>query len=230
MGSDLPDVFSASSSKFNITLDSVTIMALFSMNNVSCKTENALVTFDVQTSSSSSSNTRRAVSLPVDLPKFADANGTPSSALDSTEPTPVLAPRAVATSNGILYDNSGSSTTSATSTATTAMATAIAANSTNTTSSASSADSTDTGVPTEVVEFSQVAVLYILQKTGSLTSAMWAEGQIETYLADSYANATHPTLELMGSYGLDFEKKTITLQNGTVVGLSCVAETHCNIH
>ncbi|CEJ56933.1 hypothetical protein PMG11_05645 [Penicillium brasilianum] len=220
MGSDLPDVFSASSSKFNITLDSVTIMALFSMNNVSCKTENALVTFDVQTatSSSSSSNTRRAVSLPVDLPQFADAKGTPLSALDSTEPTPVLAPRAVATSNGILYDNSGSSTTSATSTATTAMATAIAANSTNTTSSASSADSTDTGVPTEVVEFSQVAVLYILQKTGSLTSAMWAEGQIETYLADSYANATHPTLELMGLYGLDFEKKTITLQNGTVVG------------
>jgi hypothetical protein len=219
MGSDLPDVFSASSSKFNITLDSVTIMALFSMNNVSCKTENALITFDVQTSSSSSSssNTRRAVSLPVGLPELADAKGTPSSALDSTEPTPVLAPRAVATSNGILYDNSGSSTTSATSTATKTTATAIAANSTNITNSASSSDSTDTSVPTEVVEFSQVAVLYILQKTGSLTSAMWSEGQIETYLADSYANATHPTLELMGSYGLDFEKKTITLQNGTVV-------------
>lgn len=213
MGSDLPDVFSASSSKFNITLDSVTIMALFSMNNVSCKTENALVSFDVQTSSS---KTRRAVSLPVDLPESADEEGTPSSAFVSTDPTPALVPRSVATSNGILYDNNAASATSATSTAAKSTATAIPAKSSNTTTSASTS-STDTSVPTEVVEFSQVAVLYILQKTGSLTSAMWSEGQIDTYLADSYANATHPTLELMGSYGLDFEKKTITLKNGTVV-------------
>ncbi|KAJ5886468.1 uncharacterized protein N7473_009142 [Penicillium subrubescens] len=212
MGSGLPNVFSASSSKFNITLDSVTIMALFSMNNVSCKTENALVTFDVPTSSS---KTRRAVSLPVDLPESADEEAAPSSALDSTTPTPVLGPRSVATSNGILYDNAAAA--SATSTGSTAKATttSIPASSNSTTPSTSA--STSTSVPTEVVEFSQVAVLYILEKTGSLTSAMWSEGQIQTYLSDSYVNATHPTLQLMGSYGLDFEKKTITLRNGTVV-------------
>lgn len=212
MGSDLPNVFSASSSKFKITLDSVTIMALFSMDNVSCKTENALVTFDVPTSSS---KTRRAVSLPVHLPESADEAAIPSSALDSTTPTPVLAPRSVATSNGILYDNAA--VASATSTGSTAKATptSIPASSNGTTSSTSA--STSTGVPTEVVEFSQVAVLYILEKTGSLTSAMWSEGQIQTYLTESYANATHPTLQLMGLYGLDFEKKTITLRNGTVV-------------
>lgn len=213
MGSDLPDVFSASSSKFNITLDSVTIMALFSMNNVSCKTENALVSFDVETNSSS--NTRRAVSLPVDLPESAIRERTPASALDSTEPTPVLAPRSVATSNGILYDNNAAS--SASSTAPAPTATAISATSKNSSTTSSSSASTNTAVPTEVVQFSQVAVLYILEKTGSLTSAMWSEGQIETYLADSYVNATYPTLELMGTYGLDFEKKTITLRNGTVV-------------
>lgn len=212
MGSALPDVFSASSSKFNIALDSVTLVALFNMNNVSCKTENALVSFDVQTSSSKS---RRAVSLPVDLPESPDDQGTaPSSELDSTEPTPVLAPRSVATSNGILYDNSNTATHSATSTAPTATATSIPV---KTDASTSSSNSTGKSVPSEVIEFSQVAVLYILQKTGSLTSAIWSEGQIETYLADSYTNATHPSLELMGSYNLDFTKKTITLRNGTVV-------------
>lgn len=213
MGSDLPDVLSASSSKFNITLDSVTIMALFSMNNVSCKTENALVTFSVQTSNSSS-NTRRAMSLPVNPLALADEKGTPASTL--TDPTPVHVARSVATSNGILFDNSATPASSATSTAPIATATAISTTTknSNTTSTASAGV---IAVPTEVVQFSQVAVLYILQKTGSLTSAMWSEGQIETYLADSYVNATHPTLELMGTYGLDFEKKTITLRNGTVV-------------
>ncbi|KAF3390195.1 hypothetical protein F1880_008963 [Penicillium rolfsii] len=214
MGSDLPYVFSASSSKFNITLDSVTIMALFSMNNVSCKTENALVTFDNPTSGS---KTRRAVFLPMDVPESADEEATPMSALDSTTPTPVLVPRSLATSNGILYDNAV--TASATSTESTAKATttSIPASSDSASANTNTSASTGTDVPTEVVEFSQVAVLYILEKTGSLTSAMWSEGQIQTYLTDSYANATHPTLQLMESYGLDFEKKTITLRNGTVV-------------
>lgn len=215
MGSDLPDVFSASSSKFNITLDSVTIMALFSLNNVSCKTENALVTFNVQTSNSSSNtNTRRAISLPVDLLALADEKGTPASTL--TDPTPVHVARSVATSNGILFDNNPIAVSSATSTAPTATATAISVTTKNS-NTTSTASASATAVPMEVVQFSQVAVLYILQKTGSLTSAMWSEGQIETYLADTYVNATHPTLELMGTYGLDFEKKTITLRNGTVV-------------
>ncbi|EPS26639.1 hypothetical protein PDE_01577 [Penicillium oxalicum 114-2] len=223
MGNDLSNVLQMSS-KFNVTLDTVTIMALFSMNNASCETENSLVSFDVPTSSSSSSSssekTRRAVSLPLDQPDTVDADSfIPSSVREPVASPATLVPRSVATSNGILFDNSasatpGSATSTLAPTASEASATATATNiAPNPESSAStSAAPTTTKVPEQVIQFSRVAVLYILEKTGSLTSAIWSTGQIETYLTESYANATHPQLELMGKYGLDFEKMTITPQ------------------
>ncbi|KAJ5152988.1 uncharacterized protein N7482_009466 [Penicillium canariense] len=215
MGSDLPAVLSASESKFGISLDAVTIMALFNMNNISCQTENALVSFDVDTSSD---KTRRAVTLPLDLPASADEESNPLLSLGSMEPTPTaLVPRSLATSNGIIYDNSGVSSSTHTASAASTTATAISATTTGESKTQATTTATSTGVPSEVVQFSQVVVLYILQKTGSIPSAMSSESEIETYLTDSYADATHPTLELMGMYGLDFEKKTITLRNGTVV-------------
>ncbi|KAJ5692196.1 hypothetical protein N7462_001619 [Penicillium macrosclerotiorum] len=220
MGSDLPDVFSYSEEKFGISLDTVTLMALFSMNNVSCKTENSLVTFDVETSSDTS-KTRRAVELPVDLAAVESADAFPSSSVGSIEPTPALIARTLATSNGILYDGSSgisesSDSTKTTSSATTTTATATAVTSAATSITASKASATASSVPTAVVEFSRVAVLYILEKTGSVLSASWSGSQIETYLEDSYSDATHPRLELLGEFGLDFENKTITLRNGTI--------------
>ncbi|KAJ5971047.1 uncharacterized protein N7479_000965 [Penicillium vulpinum] len=211
MGSALPSLFEESKKKFDITLDQVTIMALFSMNDVSCKTENALVAFSDVTSDNTS-ETRRSVEL--------IADSTPS--VSKNDPTSTLAVRSEATMNGILYDDSASEPSkSATAiltptqieSATSASTTKISFQSTSDDAKAST--STATTVPGDVVGFSRVAVLYILQKTGSLDSALSSGEDIQAYLVDSYANSTHPSMSV-GAFTVDFEKLTITLPNSTV--------------
>lgn len=192
MGNSLPTLFSAASSKFDISLDSVTIMALFSLSNVTCKTENALVSFsDVN----SSSNTRRSVV--------------------SSVTAPTLAARAEATKDGILYDNPADKSTS-TKTDSVATATHISA-STSTAAAAAAATTSTASVPDKVIEFSQVAVLYILERTGSIDSALFSESEISSYLtsSDGYSNTTQPEIQLLGEFGLNFKTMKISVVNGT---------------
>lgn len=215
MGSSLSSIFDQSKSKFDITLDPVTIMALFSMNDISCKTENALVAFsDVDRSSSSS---RRSIDFDEDL----DLE-------ESTQPTPaLLAARSEATTNGILFDQSsdhgGSRETKTTSITgdTTSTGTATketGASHATATSTATSSKAKSSGVPESVIEFSQVAVLYIMQDTGSFDSALSSEKEIASYLSESYSTSSSPSLELLGTFSLDFSNKTITREgNGLTV-------------
>ncbi|CAG8905308.1 unnamed protein product [Penicillium egyptiacum] len=218
MGSALLPLFEESKTKFDVTLDQVTIMALFSMNDVSCKTENALVAFDDVTSDTS--KTRRSVELMADsMPSEENGKHGDSPSVSTTGPTPVLAVRSEATMNGILYDDSSKSATitsppTQTESATTTSATSISSQSVSGTKAATS---TRTNVPEDVVGFSRVAVLYILQKTGSLDTALSSEQGIQEYLVHSYANTTHPAIRV-GGFAVDFEKLTITLPNRTVNG------------
>jgi hypothetical protein len=207
MGSSLPSLFTAASDKFDISLDSVTIMALFSLANVTCKTENSLVSFgDVK--SSSSSNTRRSVAHPLDLPI---AEEIPSVTVIPTVTAPALAARAEATKDGILYDGSSDTSTTA---KTDATATRISASTSTTTAAATTSAAS---IPDKVIEFSQIAVLYILEKTGSIDSAIFSESEISSYLteSDGYSNTTDPQLQLLGEFGLNFKTMTISAENGT---------------
>jgi hypothetical protein len=217
MGSELPRLFEDAKETFDLTLDPVTIMALFSMNNVSCKTENALVSFS-QVTTDSSSNARRSLKLETETISSEDVvkPAVPAPAITSG-PTPVLAARSEATMNGILYDDTGASQTATTSTSTqTESATTSATKiSFQPTSTSEAKTSTATSVPEKVVEFSRIAVLYILQKTGSLDTAMSSEEHIQEYLVDSYTNATWPTTTV-GAFEVDFENLTITLPNSKV--------------
>ncbi|CAG7932835.1 unnamed protein product [Penicillium olsonii] len=211
MGTSLPTLFAVSKKTYDLTLDPVTIMGLFSMNDVSCKTENALVAFsDVKTNSTS--NTRR--SLEADTPPYADTPEVPAPTI-TTGPTPALAARAEATMNGILYDDSGAQTFTGTGTATTTneavTATRIGAKPTST----GRASTTTGSIPDDVVEFSRIAVLYILQKTGSMDTAKSSEEDIESYLTGSYASADWPT-QKVGAFTVDYVNLTITLPNSTV--------------
>ncbi|KAJ5594484.1 uncharacterized protein N7459_000692 [Penicillium hispanicum] len=216
MGSSLPTLFDRSQQKFGIDLDPVTIMALFSMNNVSCKTENALVSFDVDTTNSSS-NSRRSVELSLPEPITEADEHSSSHSLELTAPSPIVAARSLAT-NGNLDDNTASS--SGTSSADTASSkpdpasTIGAKRAVSPTASRGRTVRSTTEVPAEVVEFSQVAVLYMLQKTGSLTSAMESESKIDSYLTKSYSSASHPSLEV-GIFDVDFENKSISVNDST---------------
>lgn len=212
MGSSLPSLFDGSQQKFGIKLDSVTIVALFNLNNISCKKENALVSFsDVHRSGSSS---RRSVELPPDS-SLAEEIGSPSRSAESTATTTLLAARSTATLNGIVYDNSLGSQASASQASSTKGVSTSTSTATQTSSSASStavggSTATAISVPDDVVEFSQVAVLHILQATGSFNLALFSESQISLYLTDSYGKTIHPKLELLGEFELDFENRTIS--------------------
>lgn len=208
MGSSLPSLLDDAQSKFGIGLDPVTIMALFSLSNASCMTENSIVAFsDVERSSGS---TRRSVVMPLDLP-LADEDIS-SLSIVPTVTARAIAARATATQDGIFYDNSGekNSETSSKTDSGTVTATQISPSTTTTAGAKSS-----TSVPDKVIEFSQIAVLYILQKTGSIDSALFSESQISSYLTNSYNKVTHPQMQLLGEFGLDFKTMSISVVNGT---------------
>ncbi|KAJ5652413.1 hypothetical protein N7507_009839 [Penicillium longicatenatum] len=215
MGSSIPTLLDQSDSKFGIELDGVTIMALFSINNVTCQTENELVAFskvERSNSSSSSDNARRAVTLPVEIDTEEKTYKTPSKLAGLTGVSHVVHARAMATSNGILYDSGAdsSNTQSSSDEDSTATTTSSPTATTTGTGATSTASATATSVPSGVVEFSQVAVLYILEKTGSFDLAQQSESEIQTYLVDEYNSAAHPSVEVLGWYGLDFANKTIS--------------------
>ncbi|KAJ5999109.1 hypothetical protein N7451_006919 [Penicillium sp. IBT 35674x] len=219
MGSSIPTLLDQSDSKFGIELDAVTIMALFSINNVTCQTENELVAFSKversNSSSSSSDNARRAVALPLGTEIFDSEEKTyktPSKLAGLTGVSHVAHARAMATSNGILYDSGTTSTNTKSSSEedSTATSTSSPTATSTGTGATSTASATATSVPSGVVEFSQVAVLYILEKTGSFDLAQQSESEIQTYLVDEYNSAAHPAVEVLGWYGLDFANKTIS--------------------
>jgi hypothetical protein len=229
MGSDLPRLFEQASSNFSIPLDSMSIMALFSQNNVSCTTENSLVSFK---SLSSTSNKARRTSL---IEPVADwltsgelAPAVKESAPSSTirdNPTHTLAARgSVGTKNGIVFDESYTSTAAAT-TATPSSVTFTEQTTKETTPPEPTSTPTPPAIPAKVLDFSRIAVLYIFEKTAAFTAAMQSEGNIETYLAHSYSTSQTGTFDIdlsasgiKGNFTLNFDEFTITMPNGTVVG------------
>lgn len=213
MGSSLPTLFEVSQTTYNLTLDSFTIMALFNLNNASCQTENTLVSFrEVKTDSSSQA--RRSVALATDLRPFAVHEVEAPASLITSNPTPVLALRAEATKNGIVFDDSGANTV-----ITTPTTTEIHLSTTTTTTevqpTATDEAKTVTSVPETVVEFSRLVVLYILQHTGSLNQATSLADDIQDYLVNSYTNATRPAQQV-GAFMVDFEDLTIMRANSRV--------------
>ncbi|PYH44935.1 uncharacterized protein BP01DRAFT_366147 [Aspergillus saccharolyticus JOP 1030-1] len=213
MGSDLPDLFEGAQQNYSISLDETTIMALFSQNNVSCTTENSLVSFSGI--STSSSKSRRAFLPWYDLTESSNSNPLPftyeqSPPISATPnlPTQVLVARAsIATENGIIYDDTPPTKTgeagTATATATTTHAatattdvrhpgsqttsTVTAASSSPTsTADASSSSKTTTVVSSKALNFARISVLYIFQETGTLSAATFAGNDLQLYLTNVY--------------------------------------------
>ncbi|KAJ5288533.1 hypothetical protein N7478_001563 [Penicillium angulare] len=215
MGSSIPTLLDRSQQKFGIDLDGVTIMALFSMNNVSCRTENALVSFSEISQSGDTGTARRSTEFPGQGELGAPIKNRetpmiprPSRSIEIAPSSNVIRERSLATSNGIYYDSA--STTSSARVSSTNDDTSATSTIATATTTKTGVTSTSASVPSEVINFSRVAVLYILEKTGSFNSAQESETQIQTYLIDSYNSAAHPAVKVLEWYELDFENKTIS--------------------
>ncbi|KAL4935699.1 hypothetical protein BDV06DRAFT_121286 [Aspergillus oleicola] len=208
VGDDLPRLFEDSQNNFSIPLDAITLMALFSQNNVSCTTENTLVSFEGLTSND---NERRALSPDFIIADQLLPNNEESqdSACSETPTATLPVRRDVATKNGILFE-AGEATKGVDPTPT---------------PSSTATPSATPSVSTEVIDFSRIAVLYILQRTGTLSAAMYSAESIARHLERSYSNSSDESYifdldpsGVKGNFTLNFQEFTITDFDGDTVG------------
>ncbi|KAL4863754.1 hypothetical protein BDV12DRAFT_21650 [Aspergillus spectabilis] len=213
VGDDLPRLFQDSQNNFSIPLDPVTIMALFSQNNVSCTTENALVSFR---GLYSNDNERRAVTpITVNTEQQLADQQEHHASVTSYIPTATLpVRRTVVTENGIVFDS-----------AQTLDDESVRVGEPTPTPTSKPQPTSTPAVAIEVVDFSRIAVLYILQRTGELDAAMLSADSIQTHLENFNSNSTGENLlvdlipsGVKGNFTLDFEEFTITDFDGDTVG------------
>ncbi|TKA76559.1 hypothetical protein B0A49_02787 [Cryomyces minteri] len=220
VGSAIPRLLRDSNSNFSIPLVGSNILSLFSATNLSCTSENALVTFNGLASRSLNSPVLEELLLDPSLPTPASTFRAvlarrQASTLTSDLPAPT-GTQAVATSDGIVYA-AGTATAPASSSSTSS---AVLATSSSTTPSSSS--STSSTSPGSSLDFARCAVLLILQDSMQLSTAINAQDALQMFFR-SGQTSTGQTIDaknvsLGAGYAADLERWTVVLANGTTVG------------
>jgi len=216
VGSSLPRLLQSAQSNFSIPLDPSTLMSLFSAANLSCTSQNALVTFNGRsqrrnlllveaqriedTTSPTRASRMAARTLP---PSSSSAMVSASPSAGATNPGP--ASNAI-TSNGLVF---------AAPTAAVAPSPSATPTSSSSTSSPNLGAGSTTGnaVDDKTLDFCRISVLYIFQLT-TLNTAVIAQENIQIFLSAFSRSKFNVT----GSIEIDFGRLTIDLGNGTTVG------------
>jgi hypothetical protein len=205
IGSSIPRLLSDSQANYSIPLNSSAILSLFSSNNLSCSSENAMVTFNGNAQ-------KRSIPLLEDTEAeanrvFSDPNPTPTGVIHD-----LLFPRQnnpATTSNGIVFQ--------ATSTAGASAPTA-APSSTSSTSNSNSNVTQAVFVDAQTTDFARIVILFILQQTGNLTSAVISQERIQAFFQNMAPNATMGSNDSSLDFTINFGNFSIALANGTTVG------------
>ncbi|KAF2502552.1 hypothetical protein BU16DRAFT_545850 [Lophium mytilinum] len=200
LGNALPRLLEDSQTNYSIPLNASLLLSLFSSTNLSCTSENALVTF----------NGLSSRSVDVNLPLLDTLD--PPPALSAAIPT--LTPRAEArhiqarqdraTSNGLII--AASATSPPTSTRTGGGSPAA----TGTLATVNNATALD---------FARVGVLLVLQESRQMDTAVAAQENLQTFFEGRSDNSDNAgSVDLGSSFSIDLVNLTISLSNGTVVG------------
>ena len=204
VGASLPRLLTGSKSNFSIPLNSTALLSLFSANSLSCTCEDSLVTFNQQGSKS-----KRFYIVPNERPPLISANHHSPAPTARAEVAVPLKERSntVATSAGIVFQQSTTKTSAATSIAASAPS--------STPTPASSAAGT---VSQDTQDFAAIAVLFVLEKTNDLDSAIKAQQSILNLFLSSNMTSTldlsytnFDVIANFGTFGLHFA-------NGTILG------------
>lgn len=253
LGSSLPRLFDSANSNFSVPLNSSRLLSLFSANNLSCTSENALVTLNGVSTKKMKRFVLPEHLLDVTLSSAAEKLGqavdhlmpsTPSvqepmpqlqheakilSIPDNTNPDramvtgevysdPHLLPRqATLTSNGIVYAASSTPPVFTPAPPESATSTTAAVPSQSASPSPSSVGP-GFQLNQNIFDFARVAVLFIFQKTGTLSAAVNAQEKLQEFFAGSLSNMTMPMNSLPQNFVIDFSNFTITSNDGTTVG------------
>jgi hypothetical protein len=207
LGASIPRLLTGSLSNFSIPLNSTSLLSLFSANNLSCTSEDALVTFNSQ---SAKSKRFYIVSEEEAMPQKTSNDVAAPTAM-ATLPTLVNGRRdshVVATSAGIVFQQS-STTTSAVSRTAAATASPIPSATANGPSLPQSEDTLD---------FARVAVLYVLEQTSNLHAAIKAQQSVQDLFLQSNTSSRLPLNLGSLSVTADFDSFALDFGNGTMVG------------
>ena len=209
LGSSITRILNAAQSNFTIPISASTVLSLFSATNLSCSSENALITFNMK------SQRRDTIQIP--LPELFFINDTPTTLPEETIPPPpptkthshrsrILHARASAqTTNGIIFAAPSVDTGGGT------------APSTAPNAAAPSSTSDQRAITQRVLDFARTAILFILQETSSLPQTQTALDHLRATLSGSSTfDATQTSAG--GNISVDLSALTVGFGNGTLYG------------
>ncbi|KAL9102684.1 MAG: hypothetical protein Q9163_002206 [Psora crenata] len=224
LGSSIPRIISAASMNYSIPLSGATLAALFSYTNLSCASENALVTFNQKSEERRSLAEALLSPLPIEEQQLLWAgSSTPMSLTDvpspsASRPIPpshVLNARASAqSSNGIVFAADGGSLAPDDNTA---PPDATAPAPTSSSSPASAPTGSSRTVTPTVRDFARTAILFIFQVTGNLSAATTAMNRLQTLFSDGNTFDASQT-SAGGNITVDLSALTVGFGNGTLYG------------
>ena len=212
LGSSIPRLISAAQSNFSIPLNSSAILSRFSAANLSCTSENALVTFNSRSQRRNLPFHKLDLMHVFSMPAVATPSLIPrqdaslSATFTFNEASYPSSAAGVYTSNGIIL--AGATTSIGSFTTPTPLATA-------TTTSAAPPSSTSQTVSQNDFDFARVAVLYIFQET-RLDTAVMAQGKLQGLFDGDGFNRSDITVG--DEITINFGTGTIRFGNGTFFG------------
>lgn len=197
VGDAIPRLLTGAQSNFSVSLNGSAIISMFASNNLSCTSENALVTFN----GLSARSVDLRIATTVEHLRSDDFVSTPT--IQEREDTTTSASDASTTSNGIVFDNASSSTSAS------SLDSAIGAVANSTSNST-------------MLDFARTAVLFVMQDSGQFENAVTAQENLQDYFT-SGTTSTGATIDatnitLATGYTANLEKHTITTADGTRVG------------
>lgn len=202
LGSSIPRLLTAAMSNYSIPITSYTLLSLFSVSNLSCSSENALVTFNSQSQ-------RRDLDLPLLSAETLSHHHPRILGLEEViapptrthhHPSHTLEARGAAqTSNNIIFAApTGDSPPAAT-------------------SSAPASTGDEKTITSTVLDFARTAVLFIFQETSSLEITTAALTKLQATLINGKTFDASDT-SAGGNITVDLSALTVGFGNGTLYG------------
>ena len=213
VGNAIPRLLNGADTNYSIPLNGTAILSLFSTNNLTCTSENALVNFNGQ-----SMKVRDVAQKPADEKLFASIQDR-SPSLPAPTPGADLRlrfeRRQTGTSNGIVFQMSSTAEVRHISSS---ISGAKSSTSTSPSSIALAQSPSRTASP-ETVDFARVAVLFVLEQTGELNTAVRAQDNIKDFFMTRTNETDAISLSSEGvDLSLNFASFSITLGNRTEIG------------
>lgn len=205
VGDAIPRLLSQAATNFSVPLDGSTIVSKLNAGNLSCSSENALVTFNgqstrvgaatdvVQSDTTTDTSTNQIVqAAAVDnknvatITVMAGQSTTTTLTISVTDSSSTLAPTTTVTVTRTFTSTWAPSTTLTSTIATSTLSTSTLSTSTSTTASSSPAQSSTATftITQESLDFARVGVLFVLQQD-TLGDASTAQSTLQTFFGSS---------------------------------------------